>query len=343
MTDVRDRDAAIRAELSKLAKLGVRRALVERIGSNGEASWIEVVIEPERVGAPSGSFALDVDERGERGRASLRARPPDAEVRAGVRLDWARELVMSIAKAGLDRARDSSAVRDAFDRAANEARDTEDVRWVGRVRAAMLHVDAEAFALLGLRATQPSPVRAMAPVLDASFAEIARETLDGVDPRQIERRYLVDLASGEVVFEERMSDSVDGTVGPSPRLLAIGSGELRDGAPRRLVIHQYQVTPGLDRATFDRIAGFAVAPTAELLDAMAREIEASVGEPTRIITTERLDTLPFGDDDPSVPLLLAIAQPTFALVRGYVRHGQLRLRPLAVARPGRDGLVLVRF
>lgn len=77
---------------------------------------------------------------------------------------------------------------------------------------------------------------------DATLIELARERLAGLSRASIERRYLMNLESGEVLKEERRTNDPDASVGPCPRVVHAAFAEVHDGsAPRRVRLLQYTI------------------------------------------------------------------------------------------------------
>jgi hypothetical protein len=71
----------------------------------------------------------------------------------------------------------------------------------------------------------------------------------------IERRYLVDVANGELYSEERRRGEPDISVGPCPRVVHVAFGELDTAtSPPRARLLQYTVTPEPGDAHWERLA-----------------------------------------------------------------------------------------
>jgi hypothetical protein len=89
--------------------------------------------------------------------------------------------------------------------------------------------------------------------------EVAREWVHGTERHQIERRYLVDLQSGEVFREECVRRQSMSSLGPCPRLIGVSLAEAEHGAaPRRMRLLQYTTTPDVDRASWDLLASLGL-------------------------------------------------------------------------------------
>ena len=79
---------------------------------------------------------------------------------------------------------------------------------------------------------------------EVTLLEVAREWITGLDRAAIERRYLVELVSGEVFTEERRRAEIEVSVGPCPRLAHVAFAELETAMrPRRARLLQYTITP----------------------------------------------------------------------------------------------------
>ncbi|HKU42231.1 MAG TPA: hypothetical protein VJR89_28930, partial [Polyangiales bacterium] len=252
-------------------------------------------------------------------------------------------------------------------------------RWIGRVHDAIAQRDV-ALAAHALRAASAvaedlrvaSPDRAARERLatwfgdtqpfgidrlsDRLLLEVAREWLNGAERQSIERRYLVDLNSGEVFREERARRAALVSIGSCPRLIGVGFAEVELGcAPRRMHLLQYTTTPSIDRASWDLFAAWAQRDS-EALAAAYRSALAQHGalsEPFALVLPKQLETtpapallldrgppLPLGVDDDSGLLarFLAVCEGeegvkpriVWAAGRLFDREGLVTLKPLAV-------------
>jgi hypothetical protein len=192
--------------------------------------------------------------------------------------------------------------------------------------------------------------------------EVAREWLNGGERQQIERRYLVDLNSGESYREERLRRAHLASVGGCPRLIGVGFAELEQGsAPRRMHLLQYTTTPSIDRASWDLLSAWAQRDS-EVLAASYRESlqrHGALSEPFVLIMPDSLELtpipalildrgppLPVGVDDDSGVLsrFVELCQGTatasdkparrlhvvWVAGRLFDRNGLLLLKPLAL-------------
>lgn len=247
------------------------------------------------------------------------------------------------------------------------------LRWLGRMREAIAAQDTGLAAqALGaavaitadLRSSQLQPearVRlaswfgaadeTLARLSDRSLIEVAREWLHGTTRNQIERRYLVDLESGECFREECVRADRSASVGPCPRLIGVSLAEVEPScAPRRLRLLQYTTTPNLERAHWDNLAAWGQRDSEALLTAYRTSIAelGALAEPFALtaprswqfdarptLVFERGAPLPlFAEDDSGVlKHCERVARSSTVLwVAGRLREyaGQLMLRPLAL-------------
>ena len=158
------------------------------------------------------------------------------------------------------------------------------LRLADELRQAEPRADAVARqrAWLGARAAG-SP----ASVADLSLLEVAREWLTGLDRAAIERRYLLDLASGEVFVEERPRAAPDASVGPCPRLLHVAFAELEVAhRPAQLRLLQYTLSLQLTSEHWSRVMKFAQTEVAGVRARYLHDLAAApaLAEPLVIFT-----------------------------------------------------------
>jgi hypothetical protein len=202
-------------------------------------------------------------------------------------------------------------------------------RWVGRLREALGARDAEATARVldgavrvGEDLARPEPdaearrrilswmgalsheVEGVKRVSDLTLVELAREWLPGVDAAGVERRYLLDLDSGEVYREERAAEALSASLGPCPRLINAGLATVEQGAtPQRIRLLQYATTPGIESDVWDRVAGWSLRSFEPLVERYREAVRVFPGlaEPFVLVTPDAIE----GDD---VPLLVDDAE-----------------------------------
>jgi hypothetical protein len=188
---------------------------------------------------------------------------------------------------------------------------------------------------------------------DRHMVELAREWVSGTARNQIERRYLLDLESGEIFREESARRGLASSLGPCPRTIGVSLAEVEPGcAPRRLRLLQYTTTPDIDGASWDTLAGWAQRD-ARALSAGFRSALQQLGvlaEPFALLVPlvlqpgpvpkllfEHGPPLPLaaheGDDESGVlqhlESLFGAQAPAWVGGRVLLRGGQVMLQPLA--------------
>lgn len=196
------------------------------------------------------------------------------------------DLIVAIVRVGVREARSSATVDEAIDRIVASAPTPLPLgigRWIGMLRAAVATIDVDTVgrmlegasqvatdlthpspagkarrrivAWLGATADTPGDVER---VSDRTLVEVAREYVHGLERAAIERRYLMCLDTGEIFREERPRGGLGVSVGPCPRVVSVGLGEVEEGAaPRRIRLLQYAVSNTLgpdDWMRFDEMA-----------------------------------------------------------------------------------------
>jgi hypothetical protein len=245
-------------------------------------------------------------------------------------------------------------------------------RWLGLMREALdAHDPALAAQALGSAAAFAADLRTDTPnagaqqrivswlgasgdalerISDRVLLEVAREWVTGTERVQIERRYLIDLHSGEVFREECVRRERAGSLGSCPRLIGVGLAEAELGAaPRRMRLLQYTTTPDVDRASWDLLAAWGQRDS-EALVAAYRSAQSQTGalaEPFALVSPrsiaqgapsvlmlDRGAPLPLAaDDEPGVlrrfESMSVKETPLWVAGRLFDRAGQLMLKPLA--------------
>jgi hypothetical protein len=101
---------------------------------------------------------------------------------------------------------------------------------------------------------------------DVTLVEVGREWLSGLTRSSLERRYLVDVANGQLYAEERRRGEQDISVGPCPRVVHVAFGELDTATePPRARLLQYTVSAELAEAHWERLAELGETRLPELL------------------------------------------------------------------------------
>ncbi len=189
-------------------------------------------------------------------------------------------------------------------------------------------------------------------VSDRIFLEVAREWVHGTERAQIERRYLVDLGSGDVYREQRVRRARGASVGPCPRLIDVGLAEVDLGiAPRCIRLLQYTSSLRIERGHWDSLLAWTERDFGALVRSYREKAQVffSLAEPFALVspatmsrgsqlalvdaqgTTLLLDT----NQDPGAyrrfEELTLDAVPVWVAGRLVDRNGHLMLVPLSTA------------
>jgi hypothetical protein len=130
------------------------------------------------------------------------------------------------------------------------------------------------------------------PFTDAVLVEVAREWLHGVTRYALERRYLVELATGALLCEERLRGTADISVGPCPRVVHVAYGEVESAMrPRRLRLLQYSIEIEPSPSQWQQLAGLGVGRFADLLSRFGRELAEApaLAEPFALVSPAGLE------------------------------------------------------
>jgi hypothetical protein len=187
---------------------------------------------------------------------------------------------------------------------------------------------------------------------DRSMLEVAREWVAGSVRQQIERRYLLDLDSGEFFREECVRGLGMSSLGSCPRSIGVSLAEVDLGCgPRRLRLLQYTTTPDVERSSWELLAEWGQRDS-DALAAAYRSVISQFGAlaepfvliapravepgPVPCLTLERGAALPLTADEEPLVLkrfehICAVQPPLWVAGRLVQRAGQLMLRPLAAA------------
>ncbi len=347
----------------------VPRVVVEVITPGGERGLVTVSLREGRVSA--------VDDRGERSSALVAAanawldglaraepaQPGAGEIaRDGVRDepapgpslppgatedDTLRDLSLAFVRSGV-----AGAKRGALDEHIRRARSLADSwssRWTGRFEAALASQDLPTLARL-VRGALARPTATLGQRVDSRLVEVGRERLDGVQPRSIERRYLLDLADGKTLVEERLPESALGSIGPMPRTLEVGLAEVwSEPGHATIRVLQYTTSPNLEPTVLARIQELAHVDLALCFDLVDADLRASPGwaEPFVLFAPTSWEAglaaadgagrrVPWSaEEDPAACLLLAEvverAPPRWVAMRACPRRGAHAFVPLACA------------
>jgi hypothetical protein len=206
--------------------------------------------------------------------------------------------------------------------------------------------------------------RAITRESDRTFIEIAREWLPGVERSQIERRYLIDLHSGERYREERLRRDASASLGPCPRRIEVGFAEVERGVlPRRARVLQYTTSPVIDAVTWRRVESWAERDFTSARDHYRAGLSAFgvLSEPFVLLAPtalrrddvlglvdERGQLLPLHQDEDlgwvrRFEDVAAVTLPAWVAGRLLDRDGRMMLRPLAAGILRDDTLIYERL
>ncbi len=126
---------------------------------------------------------------------------------------------------------------------------------------------------------------------DRTMVEVGREWMAGVDRASVERRYLIDVRTGEVYREDRPRNAT-ASLGPCPRELHVGLAEVESSpAPRRIRVLQYEVRPDVSSATWERLSQVASRSFSEVTEWYRRSLRAApaLAEPFYLLKPYRTE------------------------------------------------------
>lgn len=202
----------------------------------------------------------------------------------------------------------------------------------------------------------------LSPYSDGILVELGRELLDGAQRGSIERRYLMDVNTGELYREERVRGRQTVSLGSCPRLVHVGLAEVVQGAhPHRIRLLQYASSPMVSQEILRRVAAHAVRDFSRLVGEYKRALDAFPGlaEPIACVGATRLEdegelrlldaqgaVLPLSGGDHPTSLVylkqrLSAGKIEFVLGRLQDHDGALYLR--AIAGGVADGDVVQHF
>jgi hypothetical protein len=361
---------------SELVSLRLEEGRLLAVCSCGEPRCAHVAAVLQLMASEPAQYGVH-EATGKHARSDRPAEPRSQERPAGSAQlgDALADVVTAVVRAGVCTDRVASVLENLsrVERALPEPLPLGLLRWLGRMREA---IDAQDTALaaqaLGaaaavtadLRSSQLQPEagvrlcswfgpadQTLVRLSDRSLVEVAREWLHGTTRNQIERRYLVDLDSGECFREECVRGDRSASVGPCPRLIGVSLAEVEPScAPRRLRLLQYTTTPNLERTHWDNLAAWGQRDSEALLTAYRTAIAelGALAEPFALTAPRslQLDARPslmfdrgaplplFADEDSGVlkhcERIARVSTARWVAGRLLEHSGQLMLRPLAL-------------
>lgn len=321
-------------------------------------------------------------------RSSLRPPAPhhaDAQQLA----DALEELCLATARAGVS-VQDSPSIRAALDQLGNASRQPPSLalaRFIGRFQNALtlgeigevarLLAGAHAWAAeLQQASSSPEAVARTRAWLgtsegdtpgsltDVTLIEIGREWLNGLTRSSLERRYLIDLADGQLYSEERRRGDQDISVGPCPRVVQVSFAALETAVlPQRTRLLQYAITLEPTNSQWQRLAELGESDVTALRTRFAREVSAcpALAEPVALFAPAQLAALTTGSlrdsggaklelwDDSGAQLaevvrtLASEGEPVWLLGRLKLLEQGLVLRPISALLRSGDAYRLRRI
>lgn len=139
--------------------------------------------------------------------------------------------------------------------------------------------------------TRPGSMPQVELLYDRTMIEVGREWLSGTERASLERRYLVDVRSGEVYREDRPRNA-SASLGPCPRQIRVGLAEIETGpAPQRIRVLQYEVRPDVPAESWERLQQVACRSFAEVTEGYRQSVQASpsLSEPFALIAPYRIE------------------------------------------------------
>ena len=299
-----------------------------------------------------------------------------------------RDVVLVVTRLGARRAPDSPSLNTALTRVLEIAPQPTSLglaRWIGRLARALdrgdpgvtasvlLGAELAGAALLG-EGDEHSAERQLvwAPSLvsprerrgerceSQTMLELGREWAMGLRRRSVERRYLLNLDTGEILREQRRRGEPSPSAGPCPREIDVDLARISPGVPRGVHLLQYRVRMGMSSRAFEAaerasVRDFEKMPAVYL--GAARRWPA-LGEPVVLLAPKVIGKRALFDESGArLPLspraqgavgeLLASAAKNgpiaWLLARLVTRQGKLCIAPLSVGSRGETENRLIRL
>jgi hypothetical protein len=165
---------------------------------------------------------------------------------------------------------------------------------------------------------------------EATLLELGRERVSGSSRAAIERRYLLELSSGEVFKEERRKGEAEVSVGPCPRVVHVAFAEVESACvPRRVRLLQYTISAKPQDEHWLRVAEHATHSVRELGLRYVESARAAPGlsEPFVLFAPAKLggehDATLHDSEGEKLDLSEAVEAPAADALRAEVASGQL--------------------
>ena len=271
------------------------------------------------------------------------------------------DLITSVVRAGVDAASGTPSLDESLRRLVAAAPAT--VAWLGVSVAASLE-PRPTTSTPGTTAAPRDAPAAEPRLVDTRLVELAREWVNTIDRAGLERRYLIEPASGTLYREERLRGAAAPSLGPCPRILTVALAELDAGPPpRRVRLLQYEVSLGPEPAVYTELATHAADVFAPLLELFRGSVGAypALAEPFVLVAPHAIERTRAGADlvdaeGGRLPLaaepvaasaaLLALATehvPAVVAGRLVTSQGALALAPLSAVIGPPDARALRRL
>ncbi|MCB9667249.1 MAG: hypothetical protein H6715_03905 [Myxococcales bacterium] len=167
-------------------------------------------------------------------------------------------------------------------------------------------------------------------IQDHILVEVAREWLPGAHRAAIERRYLINVDTGEVYCEDRQGGDMRVSAGPCPRLIHVGLAHIEAGIPKRIRLFQYVVSGRISAADWAKVKLSAIRRFRPLAQTYREAIKTfpALAEPFVLVRPARFEHegVPIPLDEEDIPLPLAGAENPAELewISSIVKRGDVQ-------------------